>query len=268
VRASVEGRRPRLPRVAGDDGPAAGPGQGQDRAARTLRARADAPAERLDGPARRTQFNEGYATPPATPRVPRAVPRGDPSRAALRELLPRRARWKGPRLDAPPRLAPGRPDAQGEIATLEEQDRSLWDREQIAGGRAAGGGAAARPGSTRCRLPLPRCTRRRRSGGDDWPQTRRSMVSCPPASSPVVALNHAAAVAMGLTLDRGLSLIRGTRGGRRAIGHTRCRPRRRTSCARRAAAGRGGLRTSATTRHPRRRAPLPRAPAGGSPSPG
>ena len=48
----------------------------------------------------------------------------------------------------------GRTSAEGEIVLLDEQDRSLWNREQIAEGtalRRAGAVVAARSGPTRCR---------------------------------------------------------------------------------------------------------------------
>ena len=69
--------------------------------------------------------------------------------------------------------------------------------------------AAAAAGSTRCRRPSPRSTRQAARPEDtDWPQIAALytlLLRLHP--SPVVALNHAAAVAMGERLDRGLRLI-------------------------------------------------------------
>jgi RNA polymerase sigma-70 factor (ECF subfamily) len=104
-----------------------------------------------------------------------------------------------------------RVNEQDELVTLEEQDRSLWDRDEIKEGlrllrRAL---ATRRVGSyqlqaaiaaVHCEAPNPAAT--------DWPRIvtlyeelmRRS-------SSPVIALNHAAAVAMSDGPESGLRLI-------------------------------------------------------------
>ena len=61
----------------------------------------------------------------------------------------------------------------GELVLLEDQDRSLWNREQIAEGSALVERALARAGSarTRSRRRSPRCTPRRASrGATDWAQ--------------------------------------------------------------------------------------------------
>ncbi|HEX6736842.1 MAG TPA: DUF6596 domain-containing protein, partial [Vicinamibacteria bacterium] len=102
-------------------------------------------------------------------------------------------------------------DAAGEIVTLEEQDRSRWDRAQIAEGlalaeealRRGGGGfyaLQAAVAALHAQAPTAEDT--------DWPQIAALyalLLRLHP--SPVVALNHAAAVALGERLERGLRLI-------------------------------------------------------------
>jgi RNA polymerase sigma-70 factor, ECF subfamily len=58
-----------------------------------------------------------------------------------------------------------RVDASGALVTLEEQDRSTWDREEIAEDVALVETALAMrsAGPTSCRLRSPRCMRRRRT---------------------------------------------------------------------------------------------------------
>jgi RNA polymerase sigma-70 factor (ECF subfamily) len=106
---------------------------------------------------------------------------------------------------------PSRVDAAGELVTLEEQDRSLWDRDQIAEGGAI----------------LERALRRRRAGpfqiqaaiaachatapstaATDWPQIvglYEQLARVAP--SPVVDLNHAVAVAMARGPEVALPLV-------------------------------------------------------------
>ena len=100
----------------------------------------------------------------------------------------------------------------GDLILLEDQDRSLWNREQIAEGNGAGGAgagvAAVRPvhdsggdrgGARRARRAPPRPTGRRSSRCTTcW---RGSM------PSPVVELNRAVAVAMRDGPAAGLALI-------------------------------------------------------------
>ena len=161
-------------------------------------------------------------------------------------------------------------DAQGELVTLEEQDRSLWDRG--ADRRGAGPAprrrcAAAARGSTRCRRPSPPCTPRRRAPQDtDWPQIAALyalLLRLHP--SPVVALNHAAAVAMGERLDRGLRLIEqleatGELDGYHLLPAAKADILRRLGRPAEAAAA---YERALAARHPGRRAALPGAPAAG-----
>jgi RNA polymerase sigma-70 factor, ECF subfamily len=105
-----------------------------------------------------------------------------------------------------------RVDAAGEIVTLEEQDRSLWDAGQTAEGQAlavealrrGGGGGFYALQSAIAALHAQAA----RAVDTDWPQIAALyalLLRLHP--SPVVALNHAAAVAMGERLDRGLRLM-------------------------------------------------------------
>jgi RNA polymerase sigma-70 factor (ECF subfamily) len=102
-------------------------------------------------------------------------------------------------------------DAQGEIVTLEDQDRSLWDRSQIAEGEALGREALRRGGAGFYAVQAAIAAlhaEAARAEETDWPQIAALyslLLRVHP--SPVIALNHAAAVAMGERLDRGLRLI-------------------------------------------------------------
>jgi len=104
-----------------------------------------------------------------------------------------------------------RVDAQGELVTLEDQDRSRWDRGQIAEGEALAEEALRRGGAGFYALQAAIAAlhaHARRADETDWPQIAALyalLLRLHP--SPVVALNHAAAVAMGERLDRGLRLI-------------------------------------------------------------
>jgi RNA polymerase sigma-70 factor (ECF subfamily) len=102
-------------------------------------------------------------------------------------------------------------DARGELVTLEDQDRSLWDRAQIAEGLALTEAAARRggPGFYALQAAIAALHAQAAAASEtDWPQIAALyalLLRLNP--TPVVALNHAAAVAMGEGLDRGLRLI-------------------------------------------------------------
>ena len=90
-------------------------------------------------------------------------------------------------------------DADGDMVTLEDQDRSLWDAASISEGVACWKGACGSGGwgRTRCRRPSPPAThrgptRRHRLGADRplYEQLARFL------PSPVVELNRAVAVGM------------------------------------------------------------------------
>ena len=102
--------------------------------------------------------------------------------------------------------------ADGELVLLADQDRSLWDADEIRRGlelarRAAAGGPAA--GRTRSRRRSPPSTQGRPPAADtDWPRIARLypwLAEFDP--SPVVELNRAVAVAEAQGPDAGLEII-------------------------------------------------------------
>jgi RNA polymerase sigma-70 factor (ECF subfamily) len=107
-----------------------------------------------------------------------------------------------------------RTDAAGDLVLLEEQDRSLWDRGQIAEGlvlveRALSRGA---PHPYAIQAAIAALHARSDGANTDWPQIallygelRRR------APGPVVSLNHAAAVAMAEGPEAGLALLESLR---------------------------------------------------------
>ncbi|HEX2871539.1 MAG TPA: sigma-70 family RNA polymerase sigma factor [Polyangiaceae bacterium] len=104
-----------------------------------------------------------------------------------------------------------RVDANGDLVLLEEQDRSRWDRAQIAEGCERVERALRRGGPTPYALQAAIAAlhaQARRAGDTDWPQIvllYRELLKR--AESPVVALNHAAAVAMAKGEEAGLALL-------------------------------------------------------------
>jgi RNA polymerase sigma-70 factor (ECF subfamily) len=102
-------------------------------------------------------------------------------------------------------------DPSGEIVTLEDQDRALWDRGEIAEGQALAEEALRRGGAGFYALQAAIAAlhaQAARAEQTDWPQIAALYVLLLRLHpSPVVALNHAAAVAMGERLDRGLRLV-------------------------------------------------------------
>lgn len=104
-----------------------------------------------------------------------------------------------------------RVNSQGELVTLEEQDRSLWNREQIVEGLLLVEQAlrSQRPGPYQLQSAIAALHAQAAKPEDtDWRQIsalyERLSVMQP---STVIALNHAVAVAMGEDLDKGLTLI-------------------------------------------------------------
>lgn len=104
-----------------------------------------------------------------------------------------------------------RVNAAGDLVTLEEQDRSLWDRAEIEEGvrlveRAL---ASGRVGSYQLQAAIAAVHCEAATAAEtDW----RQIVALYEellrnSSSPVIALNHAAAVAMRDGFERGLNLI-------------------------------------------------------------
>ena len=172
--------------------------------------------ERLEGVLRVVYlvFNEGYAATSGDALVRRelcaeAIRLG----RLLRSLLPSVSEVTG--LVALMLLQDSRRgarvDEQGELVTLEEQDRSRWDRDQIAEGEALAEEAVRRGGAGFYALQAAIAAlhgHAARAEETDWPQIAALyalLLRLHP--SPVVALNHAAAVAMGERLGRGLRLI-------------------------------------------------------------
>jgi RNA polymerase sigma-70 factor (ECF subfamily) len=173
-------------------------------------------AERLDGVLRVVYlvFNEGYAATSGDALVRRelcneAIRLG----RLLRSLLPDASEVAGllglMLLHDSRRAA--RLDVRGDLVTLEDQDRSRWDRGQITEGQALAEAALRQGGAGFYALQAAIAAlhaQAARAGETDWPQVAALyalLLRWHP--SPVVALNHAAAVAMGERLDRGLRLI-------------------------------------------------------------
>ena len=104
-----------------------------------------------------------------------------------------------------------RTDAAGALVTLEEQDRSLWDRGQIEEGLALVDAAMrmGRIGPYQLQAAIAALHAEARNATDtDWPQIAalyRELARLNP--SPVVLLNGAVAVAMSEGPGRGLALI-------------------------------------------------------------
>jgi RNA polymerase sigma-70 factor (ECF subfamily) len=173
-------------------------------------------AERLEGVLRVVYlvFNEGYAATSGDALVRRelcaeAIRLG----RLLRSLLPSVSEVTGllALLLLQDSRRATRVDAQGELVTLEDQDRFLWDRGQILEGESLAEEALRRGGAGFYALQGAIAALHAhavRAEETDWPQIAALyalLLRLHP--SPVVALNHAAAVAMGERLDRGLRLI-------------------------------------------------------------
>ena len=175
-------------------------------------------AERLDGVLRAVYlvFNEGYSATRGDALVRRELC-GEAIRLGrlVGELMPAASEATGllalMLLQDSRRAA--RVDARGELVTLEEQDRSLWDRGQIGEGQRLAEQALAAGGLGFYALQAAIAALHSQAaepGQTDWPQIAALyalLLQLHP--SPVVALNHAAAVAMGQRLEHGLVLIEG-----------------------------------------------------------
>jgi RNA polymerase sigma-70 factor, ECF subfamily len=105
-----------------------------------------------------------------------------------------------------------RVDERGELVLLDDQDRSLWHRDEIAEGvvlARAATAAGAGPYALQARIAAEHT-----SDGTDWSRIAALyalLVRVEP--SPVVELNRAVAVAMAEGPERGLELIAGLEGG-------------------------------------------------------
>ncbi len=164
-----------------------------------------------------------------------------------------------------------RTSAAGELILLDDQDRSLWDRAQIAeGSRWSSGRCATRPVRPvhACRRRSPPCTPRRpTAAATDWAEIVGLYdVLLRSDPSPVVELNRAVAVAMRDGPAAGLALVDAilARGDLRGL-PARPRGARRSVPAARPHRGRaGGLRAGARAHAAGARATVPRAPARGA----
>jgi len=177
---------------------------------------ADRLAERLDGVLRVVYlvFTEGYAATSGDALVRRELC-SEAIRLArlLRELMPAAPEVTGliALLLLQDCRRASRVDAAGEIVTLEEQDRSRWDAAEIAEGQLLAEEALRRGGAGFYALQAAIAAlhaQAARAEDTDWPQIAALyslLLQLHP--SPVVALNHAAAVAMGERLERGLRLM-------------------------------------------------------------
>jgi RNA polymerase sigma-70 factor (ECF subfamily) len=105
----------------------------------------------------------------------------------------------------------GRVDADGEMVTLEDQDRSRWDAAEIDAASAVLRAALrrGRPGPYQLQAAISGCHAQAPSAAEtDWPQIAElynRLLELQP--TPVVALNRAVAVAMAIGLDAGLRLV-------------------------------------------------------------
>jgi RNA polymerase sigma factor (sigma-70 family) len=121
------------------------------------------------------------------------------------------------------RAARSGPD--GEIIPLDEQDRTLWNGEAIAEGVRLVSGAMARGGAGAYLLQAAIAAvhdEAARAEATDWPQIvllYRALMRL--SDNPIVALNHAVAVAMVDGPARGLALVEALAGDPRIRGHYR-----------------------------------------------
>ncbi len=172
--------------------------------------------ERLDGvmAVLYLVFNEGYAAT-AGVELQRAELMAEAERLArhLVGLLPDRAELHS--LQALMQLhaarADGRVSGTGDLVTLEEQDRTRWDPEGIRSGLETLDRALSLGGSGPYTVQAAIAALHAgvsRAEDTDWPQIAglyARLVELAP--SPVVALNHAAAVAMARGPSAGLALL-------------------------------------------------------------
>jgi RNA polymerase sigma-70 factor, ECF subfamily len=106
-----------------------------------------------------------------------------------------------------------RSSRDGQLVTLEEQDRSLWHREQIKEGTQLVERALGRrnTGPYQLQAAIAAVHAEARTAGEtDWKQIAALYgILNTSQASPIVSLNYAVAIAMSETLERGLELIDG-----------------------------------------------------------
>ena len=164
-------------------------------------------------------FNEGYLASGAE-----ALVRTELSAEAIRlaralvTLMPREPEVRGllalMLLNDSRRVA--RTDAEGELVLLEDQDRALWDREEIEEGlalsREAASAGPAGPYTIQARIAAAHAEAEA-AEETDWARIVRLYAwHLELAPSPVVELNRAVAVAMDEGPQRGLELIDAIKG--------------------------------------------------------
>ncbi len=159
-------------------------------------------------------FNEGYLASSSEALV-RTELSGEAIRlaGALVAMLPREPEASGLlalMLLTDARRA-ARLDRSGEAVLLEDQDRSLWDREQIDRGlelsREAAAGGPTGPYTVQARIAAVHAEATN-AAETDWPRIARLYAwHLEVAPSPVVELNRAVAVAMSDGAELGLELI-------------------------------------------------------------
>jgi RNA polymerase sigma-70 factor (ECF subfamily) len=151
-------------------------------------------------------FNEGYGPPVRHDLCREAIRLG----RMLSQLMPDEAEVHG--LEALMLLQDSRRHARvadGELVLLEDQDRALWDRDEIAAGQAALDRALVlrRPGPYQLQAAIAALHTERET---DWRQISLLYAELlRQAPSPVVELNRAVAVAMAEGPERGLELMDG-----------------------------------------------------------
>lgn len=158
-------------------------------------------------------FNEGYAATKGDDLLRRSLTREAITLARmLVSLLPHEeAKGLLALLLLTESRASARIDDNGDLVTLDDQDRSKWSRTMIDEGTAIVDEALAhgRPGPYQVQAAIAALHGAARTASEtDWPQIAAlyaALVRFVP--TPVVRLNHAAAVAMAHGLDAGLSLI-------------------------------------------------------------
>jgi RNA polymerase sigma-70 factor (ECF subfamily) len=171
-------------------------------------------------------FNEGYAASAGDDLIRRDLcDRAVGLAQVLAELLPEEPEAKGLlalMLFHRARQA-ARVNADGELVTLEDQDRARWDHTQIALARRIieDAFAARRPGQYQLQAAIAGCHAAAATAqATDWPRIARLyQLLADMTGSPVVELNRAVAVAMADGPSAGLALLRRLEAGGALAGY-------------------------------------------------